>query len=353
MAETKTPSAQAVASLRENAAALDVDDVVDLCYAKNPDPLRVSIYLEALRGRGGEKAQIAACLLCFDLARRGDERREAELHLLLPSIDRLIQRDLAGEHTAARELIDNSMTIVELWTALRIHARTRDKRVPLPPLPEDDGEAFDIDLFDDVEFAEIEDGLSDLEIALDLDEEVLFAFDSSLNRLIPPPPSTLFCADTGADLERVAKLRELAASFANKLPVAADLEALASIFTATHTRSLGVFGRRNRSRDKALTDGIVALMSLPEPPVTGMGWFEGADLPGAEQGAWPKMAEALLELISFVGSDVDKHPERHGPALSQREWARRIGEAFVADPCSSKIPQRLLEPGEAHRRRRR
>ena len=351
MGETKTPSAQAVASLRENAAALDVEDVVDLCYATNPDPLRVSIYLEALRGRGGEKAQVAACLLCFDLARRGDERREAELHLLLPTIDALIERDLAGLPTAARDLIDNSMTVVELWTALRTHARHRDKRAP-PPLPDvDDLDAIDIDLFDDDEFAELAFDLGEIEIPLDLDEEVLFAFDSGLNRLIPPPPSTLFCADTGADLERVAKLKDLASSFANKLPVAADLEALASLFTATHTRALGLFNRRNKSRDKALADGLVALLSLPEPPTTGMGWFEGADLPGAEPGAWPKIAEALLELISFVGADVEEHPERHGAWLTQKEWARAVSEAFVADPRSSRIPQRLIEPGDRRRRR--
>ena len=243
--------------LRENAATLDVEDVVDLCYATNPDVLRVSIYLEALRGRGGEKAQLAACLLCFDLARRGDERREAELHLLLPTIDAMIERDLAGEFTAARDLIDNSMTVVELWTSLRTHARVRDKRAP-PPVPDDDYDVFDIDLFDDDEFAELAFDLADIELALDLDEEVLAAFDTGLNRLIPAPPSTLFSADTANDLDRVARLQEHARSFANKLPVAADMEAFAGLFTATHTRALGLFGRRNKHRDKALLDGVVA-----------------------------------------------------------------------------------------------
>ncbi len=340
-----------MASLRENAAALDVEDVIDLCYASNPDVLRVSIYLESLRGRGGEKAQLAACLLCFDLARRGDERREAELHMLLPTIDQLIARDLAGEPTAARDLIDNSMTVVELWTALRNHARSRDMRAMPPAMPDDDLDAFDIDLFDDDEFAELALELGEIELALDLDEEVLFAYDSSLNRLIPPPPSTLFCADTGADLERVAKLKELATSFANKLPIAADMVALTSLFTATHTRALGLFGRRNKVRDKALAEGVLALLSLPAPPVTGIGWFEGKDLPGAEDGAWPKIAEAMLELISFIGHDVEAHPERHGPWLNQREWAHVVSEAFVADPRSAKIPQRLLEPGDRRRRR--
>ena len=288
--------------------------------------------------------------MCFDLARRGDERREAELHLLLPTIDAMIERDLAGEFTAARDLIDNSMTVVELWTSLRTHARVRDKRAP-PPVPDDDYDVFDIDLFDDDEFAELAFDLADIELALDLDEEVLAAFDTGLNRLIPAPPSTLFSADTANDLDRVARLQEHARSFANKLPVAADMEAFAGLFTATHTRALGLFGRRNKHRDKALLDGVVALLSLPEPPTTGATWFETTEMPGSEPGAWPKIAEALLELIAFVGHDVEQHPQRHGPWLSQREWARAIGAAFVASPRSAKIEQRLLVADDRRRRR--
>ncbi|HEY1100513.1 MAG TPA: hypothetical protein VGF99_16350 [Myxococcota bacterium] len=338
--------------LRDNAATLDVEDVVDLCYATEPDDLRVAIYLEALRGRGGEKAQLAACLLCFDLARRGDERREAELHLLLPAIDAIIERDLAGEPTAVQVLIDNSMTVVELWTALRDHARYRDKRAP-PTVPDfDDLDDIDIDLFDEDEVAELAFDLGEIDLALDLDEEVLAAFDTGLNRLIPPHPSTLFCGDTGGDLERIARLREHAASFADKLPIAADMEVYANLFTATHTRALGIFGRRNKARDKSLAEGLRLLLAMPAPPVMGTTWFEAKDLPGSEPGAWPKIAEVLLDLISFVGTDVDKHPERYGPWLTQREWAAVVSEAFVADARSARIPQRLLEPGDRRRRQR-
>jgi hypothetical protein len=345
------PSADAIATLRENASRLDVEDVVDLCYAGNPDDLRVSIYLEALRGRGGEKAQVAACLMCFDLARRGDERREAELHLLLPTLDPLIDASLAGEHTSASDLIDNSMTVVELWTALCQHARTRDMRTP-PPLPADDDlDAIDIDLFDDDEFAELSRGLQEIDLSLDLDEEILAAFELGLNPLIPHPPSTLFASESSEDLERVEQVRELSKSFANKLPVAADLEALSLLYTATHTRSLGLFGRRNRRRDRALADGLAALMALPAPPTTGMAWFESTDLPGASPGAWPKMAEVLLEFMSFVGHDADVHPERYGAWLTQKEWASVVAEAFVAEPRSSKIPPRLLQDGGSRRRR--
>src|SRR3954470_7322324 len=97
--ETRAPpSEHARAGLRDEAASLDVEDLVDLCCSSRHDPVRVSIYLEALRQKpgGGEKAQIGALLLCFDLAKHGDESRDIEVQLLLPVVDALLEHDARG-----------------------------------------------------------------------------------------------------------------------------------------------------------------------------------------------------------------------------------------------------------------
>lgn len=347
------PSAEAIAALRESAAALDVEDLVDLCYATEPDELRVNIYLEALRGRAGEKAQVAACLLCFDLARRGDERKAQELQLLLPTLDALTARDDVGEAPAVRALTGQGEVIEGLWRDLVSHARQRDRRADADAIEidiDDVGGFVEVDLFDADEFAELAVGLAEIELTLDLDDEVFLAFDEGLNKLIPPLPSNLFSAETADDLERLERIREHCQSFAGKLPIAAELLALTQLFVATHTRSHGLFLRRNKKRDRALADGLAALLALPAPPAEGIGWFIGGDLPGSDADAWPRMAEVLLELIRFTGRDVEHDPERHAPTLTADAWARGLADAFVDDATSAKIPPRLHDGGDRRRR---
>jgi len=348
------PSPAAIVALREAAAALDVIDVVDLCYAMHADELRVSIYLESLRGRGGEAAQVAACLLCFDLARRGDERRMTEVSFLLPAIDELIQRDARGEKTVVRELTSTSDSARALWDELVAQARQRDLRAEadVADIAVDvDIADVEVDLFDENEFNELAITLEDIDLSFDLDDEVLRAFDAGLNAVIPNQPALLFSAESAADLERLERLRAHCQSFQAKLPIAAELLAMTELFIATHTRAAGLFGRRNRRRDRTLTEGIATLLALPEPPAEAIAWFEAGDLPGSDDLAWPKMCEVLLELCRFVDADRAAHPARYRGELSNDAWARGVAEAFVADDGSAKIPQRLADSRDRRRRR--
>ncbi len=347
------PSAEAIAALREAAAALDVEDLVDLCYATDPDELRVNIYLEALRGRAGEKAQIAACLLCFDLARRGDERKAQELLLLLPTLDVLVARNDAGEAPAVKALTEQAEAIGALWRDLVTHAQQRDRRADADAVDidvSDLGGFVEVNLFDDQEFAELSADLATIDLTLDLEDEVFTAFDHGLTALIPPLPATLFSADSSADLERLERIRAHCLSFAGNLPVAAELLACTGLYVATHTRSHGLFLRRNKKRDRALADGLATLMALPAPPSEAIGWFSGGDLPGSDADAWPRIAEVLLELARFTARDVTENPERHRPDTDADIWARDLAEAFVQDATSARIPPRLHD---GHDRRRR
>lgn len=333
------------------ASTLDVEDLVDLCYAKEPDDLRVGIYLEALRGRSGEKAQVAACLLCFDLARRGDERREGELQMLLPTLDGLLREEdeLGLERESVRVLIETSAVVAQLWESLRADALRRDRRA-MPVLPDEhDIDAIEVDLFDEDEFAELALELEDIDIALDLDEEVHHAFEAGLNTFIPAQPRFLYAANDAEDLERVEHLRAHCASFAGKLSIAAEMEVMTELYVATHTRAQGLFGRRNRRRDRALRSGVAALLKLPSPPTEAVAWFEGTDLPGSDAYAWPKLAEVMLDLMSFVGNDIEANPRRYEG--SPNDVADAIAEAYVAGDSSAAVKTRLLPEGERRRRR--
>ena len=363
------PSEEAIALLREQARQLDVEDLVDLCYARASEPLRTSVYLEALRGRPGEQAQVAACLLCFDLARRGDERREAEVQFLLPTLEHLFSTSGSSSPSpavepprAVRALIEKSAVVGDLWTALVDHAARRDPRMK-EALPEiDTGPVVELDLFDANEIAELEDGFYDFEIDLAVDEEALAAFDAGLVKLVPPQPGLLFSSDSGSDLERLEKLRDHCWSFAARVPVAAELHAMTLLFLSTHTRAVGLFGRRNKRRDRALIDGLTAFLSLPAPPSEAAAWFAPSDLPGAEEHAWSKIAELLLDVAAMVGADADgqhggrpaaagRSPQAPRDTRSADRWAADIAADYQADVRSARIPQRLAEGGERRRRR--
>jgi hypothetical protein len=360
------PSEEAIALLRDQARQLDVEDLVDLCYARASEPLRTAVYLEALRGRPGEQAQVAACLLCFDLARRGDERREAEVQFLLPTLDYLFASSTEGARPkSVQALVEKSPIVAELWQALVDQASRRDPRMN-EALPEIEVDAVvELDLFDDAELAELEVGLDEFDIDFSVDEEAFAAFDEVFNRLMPPQGEVLFQADTGRDVERLEKLRDHCASYAARVPVAAEMHAMTQLFLATHTRAVGLFGRRNKRRDRALVEGITAFLSLPTPPSSVAAWFAPSDLPGAAEHAWAKIAELLLDVAAVVGAEAEQaaggRPATAGPApratggaaapvTSTEVWSADVAERYQADPRSARIAQRLAD-GDSRRRR--
>ncbi len=363
MTDSRAPSEEAIALLRDQARQLDVEDLVDLCYARTSDSLRTAVYLESLRGRPGEQAQVAACLLCFDLARRGDERREAELQFLLPTLDHLFSSALsAGKPPlAVLALLEKSEAIAELWAALADHAARQDPRLKdiLPNL--DTGEVIEIDLFGSDELAEIEVGFDDFDIDIAVDEAAVAAFDDGFNRLLPAMPAMLFSSESGSDLDRLERLRDHCESFASRVPIAAELRAMTSLYLATHTRAAGLFGRRNKRRDRALLDGLTAFLALPEPPSSSAAWFARSDLPGAEPYAWEKMAELLLDVAAMVGEEEDAARPGLPAALgaqagsatktSADEWAAAVATRYGAHERSATVPTRLAVSGERRRRR--
>src|SRR5690606_24059349 len=122
----RAPSPEAVAALKEAASALDVEELLALCYSFQKDSFRLGVYLDVLRRKGGQKAQAAACLVCFDLARRGERSFEGEFLALVP-----VMRAFLDDSEGTRPLdplIGESPYLRALSSELEALLRTMDPR---------------------------------------------------------------------------------------------------------------------------------------------------------------------------------------------------------------------------------
>src|SRR5690606_10654000 len=81
------------------------------------------LYLDILRRRGGERAQFACCLLCFDLARQGDATSQREFVYLADTMRQLAQNT---ELVDALTLHDPYLTYV--WELCQAQLEEMDPR---------------------------------------------------------------------------------------------------------------------------------------------------------------------------------------------------------------------------------
>jgi len=296
-------SADAARTLRENASTLDVEEILDLCYARNDDPVRLIVYVDALRMKGGARAQAAACLVCFDLARRGYGQAERDFMALVPVMVEFIVRTGTRLPRAVDEIVEDSGYLRDLLRDLEERLKTADPRTELVGVEDisiDEGDVFEVSLLDDDDFDD------DLGLGGSLFHEdrarMVRAWDDALSRFLGAPgdaSSFGFSTVNRASLLKVERLREEASSYAAHVREAAELLPLAELFLASHQRAKNLFGRRNKSREKLLIAGLAHFTALDSPPTTGGAWFEP---PTAAPFAFEKLAEILLDYIAFLGS---------------------------------------------------
>lgn len=298
------PSDDAVRMLKEHASALEVEEILDLCYARNDDPVRLVVYVDALRMKGGARAQAAACLVCFDLARRGHTHAERDFMALVPVMADFIVRPGARLPRAIDEIVDENAYLVELLADLETRLKAADPRTELAGVDElpidEEQSAIEISLFDEDEFDDL--GLSGS--LFDEDRaRMARAWDDALSRFLGAPgdaSSFGFSTVNRASLLKVERLAEEAKSYAAHVPGAAGLLPMVELFLASHQRAKNLFGRRNKARDQLVASGLAHFAALPRPPEEAAAWFE---TPTAAPFAFEKLAEILLDYVAFLGSD--------------------------------------------------
>lgn len=346
----RAPSADAVAALKEAASALDVEELLALCYAFQKDALRLTVYLDVLRKKGGRKAQAAACLICFDLAQRGERSFEAEFLALVPVMRGFYEEDRTGR--ALDELIGDSPYLRALSRDLEQLLRAMDPRWDhgsADQVVDLDHDVLEIELLDEDDLIEVDLGALD-EIASQREEQQarwqealsrFFDVDTGIRSMFQRDGTALsvfgFFAESKGEVARVEALRDNARSYADAVPEAAGLLPLVELFLASHTRARNLFGRRSRARDATVIAALEHFTALEHPPEHGA-WLEP---PTSTHASWEKVAEILLDYIAWLGT-VDS-PERMTPA--------ELAHAYVEANRPQPPPPRLAREGAPRRRR--
>jgi hypothetical protein len=342
--ERAPPSPEALATFRTEAAALDVEDVLALCFAFNKDPRRLRIYLDVLRSRSGIKAQAAACLICFDLARQGDTQFETEFMALLPVVAEWSAPTGEGGSVLADRLVGHNPYLKDLWADLQARLRAGDPRAPeAAELNVSDAELLEVQLLEDDDFADM-----DLDVVLEVDESALRAqWTGALDRFcifnltpnpLPADAPDGFHATTRADLDRLEALQKEASSLSD-LPGPRGMLPIIELFLGTHTRARTMLGTRNRKRDAHVLNGLTALLALPEPPSEAVAWLQ---YPSAAPFAWEKVAELVLD---YLGYFLTLPPD------AQREGLGAHVKAYIHSGRPQPPPP-FLSPDPKERRRR-
>jgi len=313
--------------------ALETPELLALCLRGKGHPERLRLYLSILRGRAGSRAQLAASMVCFDLARSGDPMAQREFFALAPTI-----AELAKDGRLLTELLAGDADLARIWADCRTALASSDPRELEQALPLEDVELVgELDLLSE----------DDLDIELDLDagdaqraEQARYEFGLILaKQLGQDSEHGLFGAmgfetASSRDLDRLDAFLNQALSFADLVGTARGMACLGQLFVATHLRMKTLFGKRNARRASAVRAGLSHLPadSLALEQAAAVFELEG----GAALVAFEKVIELLLDYVAFC------HQHRGDPR------AAATIDAYVE---AERMPPPVLLTGESRRRR--
>ena len=284
------------------AEKLPSKEIIILCFGLPCPDRRLVRYLELLRERPELLAQTGACLICFELAKRGVGQYELEFLNLMP----VVREWIATPDKADSWLYGNDL-LSEVWRDLENRLNGEDPREALLAATIDDAEDLELS-FPLLDEEEIEDlGLEILEENLHDQEKLREEWDDQINHYLLAPAkgcSKGFFVNKDADLERFANFRDRAISLSDSIEAAGAMLPIIEVFMAAHMRSRNFFGRKNKRRAKLYAEGLQHFAESKIPPNHAVAWLLS---PTGDEDSWPKVAEHLLHFLSFVGSYMDKH----------------------------------------------
>lgn len=320
-------------ALRRTLEGLETSDLLALGARFTRDTERLILYLEVLRGRSGPKAQLAACLICFDLAREGHRSSQQDFFNLIPTF-----RALAEDPLLVEDLLGGDAHLERLWQDT-LRALEDDD-------PREDGEglethaplAGEIDLVSDldidIDLGEYIDASRKTEHARAFARVVARKLGYDLDNGILPTTSGM-AMDGAKEIEELEDLLREASLFSQSVTLARGLCSLGNLFLATHLRRQRLFGRPNKRRQESLRAGLLNLPSDdPLPLVKAAALFE-------EEGTgvvarFQKVSELLLDYLAYCARfQLDPL----GPAAV---------DAYVA---ADRTPVPLMLQGDPRRRR--
>jgi hypothetical protein len=281
--------------LRTALAGLVVEDVLALCYRFRTDRGRLRLYLDALRQRPGERAALAAALICFDLAQQGHTTAQLEFEALAVTL-----RQIDRTEQAAAELIAGSPYLTEMWPRCRFALRSIDPRLAGDEALASAAEAIEINLFDEAELDDF-----DSLIVEEIDPYAMAAryqrtvdeFFATYVEPLPPLGSRGLFARTRADLDRLETFVRELDSMREYVPAANAMLALVKLFIGTHLRAKTFWGKPNLRKQELLASGLRHFATCGEHVFQTAAYFTGRD---ADTLAWAKVAQLLLDYLRWL-----------------------------------------------------
>ena len=284
-------------SLRASIVGLADDDILALCYGLGQDARRLRLYLDVLRGRGGEQAQFAACLICFDLGSRGDAQAQRDFQLVAQAL-----QDVAGRASWLTEQLATAPYLAAVWQ--RCEAALVDLD-PLAPAPAPDPKpAAQLPLLSDADFVDFRIDADDRSLWRRFDEAV----EAFLGGIVGVPvydQSAGFRLAGRRDTERVEAFLSQLHSLANNIGPARGFRALTLLFLGAHLRPRGLFGAVNARKQQLLSAGLAEFFREAPRVWQVVGVFSSNH---ADPEVWPKVAAVVLAHLRWLAADPS-HPE--------------------------------------------
>jgi hypothetical protein len=297
--QSATAEAEA-ASLLAELQALETPDLLALCLRFGRSPQRLGLYLTLFRARAGARAQFAACLVCFDLARQGSATAQREFLVLAPTMTAL-----AEDAAMVAGLLGGDPYLAEVWAACREAIAADDPR-QVWGAPEGEEEIVgESELLDedeiDLDLEPEPPASAPGEDARTLAQRQRFAADLEKHLGHDWAHGDIdwgrgFRTGSGAEVDRLERFLGSMEPLRG-VPAAAGLASLGRLFLAAQLRRTTLFGRPNARRQSNLRAGLRALPISTEAAARGAAIFEFEGEKVVE--SFQKVLELLLDFLAF------------------------------------------------------
>lgn len=285
----------------QDVGSLPDDDLLALAYSFAHSAERLRIYLELFRGRAGLRAQFAACLICFDLAQKGDAAMAAQFAFLQGTL-----MDLAKNQNLASELVGQHAYLCALWA--QCHEALKQSSTPEAQDAPGTAEAFGFLRAQDAPLA----GSIDLLTDDDLSPEALEVDEAAMWRVYVQGCEQFFGA--GAHLatydgsmgfrlrghhgQARAHSFDLALEHCQRFVAPArGMRPLLLMAWGLSLKSRGLLGQPNKRRQHLLIEGLMGFVQAT-PEVTQVAQVMGPLY--ADVDTWPQIAMFVAQYAQYL-----------------------------------------------------
>ena len=288
-------------SWRAEVLQLEAREILQICYGLEPFEERLWLYLNELRRRSSPQAQLASCILSYDLARRNNERARREFAYLAATM-----RELARDKVLVDNLLGDDSYLRELWGLVRSHLLHWDPRLPaesLEPVPVKVGFLpllSDADFFDEGLQENFDKSQKDGNYRLQLALNTFLGCDPTIPYV---DPNSGFKMATSADIERVEAFLKEIASLEKNSPQARGFKVLVLFFYGTHLRSQDIFGGINERKEVLLKDALQSFSRYGEEFWSIVGTLEPLH---EKPGVWDKIVDLILDYCDWLALNSPK-----------------------------------------------